>query len=824
MSSSSTRKQDFIRQIVTRDVASGLHAGRVLTRFPPEPNGFLHIGHAAAICLDFGVAEEFGGTTTLRMDDTNPTTEDPLYVEAIAEDIRWLGFEWEGEIRYASDYFEALYQLAIALTEDGHAYVDSQTEEEIRRHRGTVTAPGSPSSYRDRSVDENLDLFRRMRAGEFEDGAHVLRAKIDMASPNMKMRDPLLYRIRHAHHYRTGDEWPIYPMYDWAHGLSDAIEGITHSFCTLEFENNRELYDWGVEYTRPAAARIEDIPEARGGGGGEPGSWDPRPRQYEFARVNLAYTVMSKRKLLTLVNEGRVDGWNDPRMPTLAGMRRRGVTPAAIRAFAAQVGIAKADKRVDIETLESAVRADLNQVAPRVMCVMRPLRVVIENYPEGESEHLDAPYFPRDVEHPPAGWPETRGVPFSRTLYIEREDFSEDPPKGFRRLAPDREVRLRYAYFITCNEVVKDPATGEVVELHCTYDPATRGGNAPDGRKVSGTIHWVSAEESIPIEARLYDRLFSDPDPEGGVEDFHDNLNPSSLEVLTGSRAEPSAADAPPGTNYQFERVGYFVLDPGRGEEARRVFNRTVTLRDTWGRRQAERAGEGRGRAGRRAAESYDSAEPTESTAGPAPTAPSRSVRSKRFSRSGADARERSPELREKFQRFQAEHGLAEDAANLLTRDPASAALFERALTEEVSASAVANWIIHELRGVLGGRAPQELPFGGEELGALVALVEGGEISQPVAKRVLERMLEEGGNPREIVEEEGLGRISDASALTSVVEGLLEAHREEAARYRAGQEGLIGFFVGQGMRETSGRADPEVLKRLLLERLRHSLP
>jgi glutaminyl-tRNA synthetase len=800
MSATPSPGQDFIRQIVSRDVSSGLHAGRVLTRFPPEPNGFLHIGHAEAIVLDFSVGEEFGGATTLRMDDTNPTTEDPRYVEAIAEDIRWLGFEWEGEIRYASDYFEALYRLALALVEDGHAYVDSLGEEEIRRHRGTVTAPGSPSPYRDRSVEENLALFRGMRAGEFEDGAHVLRAKIDLASPNMKMRDPLLYRIRHAHHYRTGDEWPIYPMYDWAHGLSDAIEGITHSFCTLEFENNRELYDWGVEYTRPSAAGIEEIPGARGGGGSEPGSWDPRPRQYEFARLNLDYTVMSKRKLLTLVNEGRVDGWTDPRMPTLAGMRRRGVTPEAIRAFIDQVGIAKADKRVDIETLESAVRSDLNRRAPRVLGILRPLRVVIDNYPEGESERLEAPYFPPDVEHPPTDWPEVREVPFSRVLYIERDDFSEDPPKGYRRLAPDREVRLRYAYFITCREVVKDPDTGDVVELRCTYDPETRGGSAPDGRKVSGTIHWVDAEESLPVEARLYDRLFSAPDPEVAVEDFHDDLNPNSLEILTGSRVEPSVGGSSPGTHYQFERVGYFVREAD--EDGHLVFNRTVTLRDTWTKRQE-------GGSARRPRPRPRRDEKTR-------TGPGEPPRSNAPRRETAD-RAASPELREKLELFRTRHGLSEEDADLLTRDMATATLFEEAVSEHDAPQPVANWIIHEVRAE--GRDPGDIPFGGSELGALVALVEAGDISQPAAKRVLARMLAEGGDPRHIVEEEGLTRIADPAELEPVIRSVLEAHADQVERYQAGQEGLLGFFVGQAMRETRGLADPELLQRLLRERL-----
>ncbi|MDX1396576.1 MAG: glutamine--tRNA ligase/YqeY domain fusion protein, partial [Gemmatimonadota bacterium] len=574
---------DFIRQIVADDVASGKHGGRVLTRFPPEPNGYLHLGHAAAIFLDFGVAAEHGGLTTLRMDDTNPTTEDPSFVEAIADDIRWLGFEWDGEIRYASDYFEALYLMAGRMIEDGFAYVDSLSEEEIREYRGSVTEPGRPSPHRDRSVDENLDLFRRMRAGEFEDGTHVLRAKIDLAASNMKMRDPLMYRIRHAHHYRTGDEWPIYPMYDWAHGQSDAIEGITHSLCTLEFENNRELYDWFIEHTRPSAARLDAIAGARGGGTDELGSWDPRPRQFEFARLNLDYTVFSKRKLKRLVESGTVDGWDDPRMPTIAAIRRRGVPPSAIATFVDQVGIAKADKRVDIGTFEYAVRDALNHTAPRVMCVLDPLPVLIENFDEegtGAVEWLDAPCFPRDVQDPPADWPETRRIPFTRRLLIERADFAEQPPKGYRRLAPDREVRLRHGFFVTCTGIDRD-ADGAVAGLRCRYDPETRGGSAPDGRKVSGTIHWVSADESIAAEVRLYDRLFSTPDPGEGVDDPLDNLNPDSLEVLGRARIEPSVRDDPRDTVYQFERHGYFIRDSASDPETI-VFNRTVSLRDTW--------------------------------------------------------------------------------------------------------------------------------------------------------------------------------------------------------------------------------------------------
>ena len=557
--------RDFVREIVAADLASGKHGGRVATRFPPEPNGLLHIGHAKAICLDFGVAAENGGTCNLRFDDTNPETEEAGYVEAIKRDIRWLGFEWS-ELRHASDYFEQLYDYGVHLIEKGSAYVDSLSEEEIRAHRGTVTEPGRPSPWRDRPVEESLDLFRRMRGGEFEDGAHVLRARIDMASPNMIMRDPVLYRIRRAHHYRTGSEWCIYPMYDFAHCLSDSIEGITHSLCTLEFVNNRAIYDWLLEEV--------EAPE-------------PVPRQYEFARLNLEYTIVSKRKLLRLVQDGHVSGWDDPRMPTLSGLRRRGVTPAAIRTFCRLVGVAKADNRVDAAKLEYAIRDDLNMRVPRVMCVQRPLKVVITNFPEGETDWLDAPLYPHDV--PLEG---TRPVPFTRELCIERHDFMQDPPRRFFRLAPGREVRLRYGYFIRCEEVVKDEA-GEVVELRCTYDPETRGGSAPDGRKVRGTIHWVSAEHSRPCEVRLYDRLFRTRDPDRG--EFLEQLNPDSLVVHADARVEPSIADDPPGTRYQFERVGYFISDEEDSRPDRLVYNRTVGLRDSWAKiRKQEMAREAR--------------------------------------------------------------------------------------------------------------------------------------------------------------------------------------------------------------------------------------
>jgi glutaminyl-tRNA synthetase len=555
--------RDFIRAILEEDRRSGKHGGRVATRFPPEPNGYLHIGHAKSICLNFGVASEYGGTCNLRFDDTNPEKEEVEYVESIQEDVRWLGFDWDDRLYYASDYFESLYQYAVTLIRKGKAYVDSLSAEEIREHRGTLTEPGRDSPYRNRSVEENLDLFQRMRAGEFEDGAHVLRAKIDMASPNLNLRDPTLYRIRKAVHHRTGDAWTIYPMYDYAHALSDAIEEITHSLCTLEFEDHRPLYDWVVEEAETPF----------------------RPRQIEFARLNLSYTVLSKRKLLRLVREGHVRGWDDPRMPTISGMRRRGYTPESIRTFCDRIGLAKRDSLVDVAQLEHAVREERNENAPRVMAVLDPIRVVLTNYPDGEEEELEAVNNPEDED---AG---SRMVPFSRVLLIEREDFMENPPKKFFRLSPGREVRLRYAYLITCQEVVKDER-GELTELRCTYDPATRGGSPPDGRRVKATLHWVSARHALDAEVRLYDRLFVKEDPEEGAEggNFLRNLNPDSLRVLENAKVEPGLAGASPGDSYQFERQGYFAVDPDSTVE-RLVFNRTVSLKDAWARIQ-KREGE----------------------------------------------------------------------------------------------------------------------------------------------------------------------------------------------------------------------------------------
>ncbi len=543
------RSLDFIREIVEEDLRSGKHS-TVVTRFPPEPNGYLHIGHAKSICLNFGVANDYGGHCNLRFDDTNPEKEDVEYTEAIIRDVKWLGFDWGQNLFHAADYFDQLYEWAETLIRDGKAYVDSLSADEMREYRGTLTEPGRESPHRNRSAEENLDLFRRMRAGEFPDGAHVLRAKIDMASPNVNLRDPVLYRIRHESHHRTGDKWCIYPMYDYAHPPSDAIEGITHSLCTLEFEDHRPLYDW----------LIENLPVPS------------RPRQYEFARLNLNYTIMSKRKLLRLVEEGHVRGWDDPRMPTLAGLRRRGYTPLAIRNFCDRIGVAKRENVIDVALLEFSVREDLNRTAPRVMGVLRPLRVVIENYPEGEGEEFETPNNPEDASMG------TRRVPFSRVVDIERDDFMEHPPKKYFRLAPGREVRLRSAYFITCTSVIKNDA-GEIVELRATYDPATRGGDAPDGRRPKATLHWVSERHALDCEVRLYDRLFRSENPEESG-DFLADLNPGSLEVITHAKLEPSVRVAVPLARFQFERIGYFCVDPDSTVDAL-VFNRTATLKDT---------------------------------------------------------------------------------------------------------------------------------------------------------------------------------------------------------------------------------------------------
>jgi len=769
--------RDFVRAIIAADIEAGKHGGSVVTRFPPEPNGFLHIGHAKAICLSFGAAAEHGGVTHLRFDDTNPETEDELYVRSIQEDVRWLGFDWGDHLYFASDYFERLYEYAIELIEAGLAYVDSANEEEIREYRGTVTEPGRPTISRERSVTENLDLFRRMRGGEFPDGAHVLRAKIDLESPNMPMRDPVLYRIRHADHYRTGGDWCIYPLYDFTHCLSDSIEGITHSLCTLEFDNNRELYDWILDHL--------DVPQ-------------PQPRQYEFARLNLEYTIVSKRMLLRLVEEGHVNGWDDPRMPTLAGMRRRGIPAAALRAFCDMIGVAKTQNRVDFAKLEYAIRDELNPYAPRVMCVLRPLKLVVDNFPEGGLEELEAPYFPKDV-----GKEGSRLVPFTRELLIERYDFEEHPPKGFRRLVPGGEVRLRYGYVIRCADVVKDE-NGVITEVHCTYDPETKGGSTPDGRKVEGTIHWVSASHSVSAEVRLYDRLFSVPDPENveDGEDFIVHLNPDSLTVLSDSRIEPNIASDPPNTTYQFERTGYFVHDSVDSSSDNLVFNRTVTLRDSWA--KVRKAAEGEATAlgaAKSGTAKGGMAEPQPAGSGSKPplTCP----------------RPQDPAAALLYDGLREAHRLATNEASVLAQDAGLFKLFHEGLEYTVDHSGLAKWIVNEVPRVLEGRPVDTLPFGGLELARLLELVSKGEVSGRAARDVLVVLAEEGGDPDAVIEAKGWGRVSDASTLEPVIARLIAANPAQAQGYRDGKTGLMGFFVGQVMKETDGAADPEVTQSLL---------
>ena len=771
--------RDFVRAIIAGDVETGKHGGAVVTRFPPEPNGFLHIGHAKSICLNFGAAADHDGITHLRFDDTNPETEDELYVRSIQEDVRWLGFDWGDHLYFASDYFERLYQYAIELIEVGLAYVDSSTEEEIRDCRGTVTEPGRPTAYRDRPVAENLDLFRRMREGEFADGTHVLRAKIDLASPNMLMRDPVLYRIRHADHYRTGGDWCIYPLYDFTHCLSDSIEGITHSLCTLEFDNNRELYDWILDHV--------DVPR-------------PQPRQYEFARLNVEYTLLSKRNLLRLVQEKYVNGWDDPRMPTIAGMRRRGVPAAALRAFCDMIGVAKTENRVDYAKLEYAIRDELNPTAPRVMCVLRPLKLVVDNFGEGDFEELDAPYFPDDI-----GKEGSRLIPFTRELLMERDDFEEDPPKGFRRLVPGGEVRLRYGYVVRCVDVVKDE-DGVATEVHCTYDPETRGGSTPDGRKVQGTIHWVSASHSVPAEVRLYDRLFSVPDPEDveEIEDFTAHLNPESLSALADARVEPSVASDPPDTTYQFERTAYFVQDAVDSKPDHLIFNRIVTLRDSWAKAQRVAAS---GAAGARA-------EPA-----PSRSEDSASTKSEDTKRPLPGPRPDNPEAASRYDGLRDEHRLAESEASVLAQDVGLFALFEAGSKHTADEAGLAKWIVNEVPRVLEDRPVDALLFGGRELARLVELVSKGKVSGRAAKDVLAVLAEEGGDPGAVIEARGLGRVSDVSTLEPMIARLVEAHPTQAQGYRDGKSGLMGFFVGQVMKETNGAADPEVTQGLLREAL-----
>ncbi|HSH74189.1 MAG TPA: glutamine--tRNA ligase/YqeY domain fusion protein [Longimicrobiales bacterium] len=771
---------DFIRQIVAADGASGRYGGRVVTRFPPEPNGYLHVGHALGVCLNFGIAADFGGRCHLRYDDTNPEKESEEYVRAIQEDIRWLGFDWGEHLYYASDYFERMYECAEVLIEKGLAYVDSQPMDAIREGRGSVTEPGVPSPYRERSVEENLNLFHRMRAGEFEDGAHVLRGKIDMSSPNMLMRDPVLYRIRHASHYRQGDAWCIYPLYDYAHCLEDAFEDVTHSICTLEFDNNRELYDWVLDSV---------------------GFEEPRPHQYEWAGLDLEGAVLSKRRIKPLVDSRVVSGWDDPRLATLAAYRRRGIPPEAIRLLSELVGVSKSGAKTEEAKLDFAIREVLNPVAPRVMAVLEPLKVVLTNFPEGGVEEIDAPLFPRDV--PREG---SRPVPFTRELWIERADFEEDPPQGFRRLVPGGEVRLRYAYVIRCEEVVKDEH-GTVRELRCTYDPGSRGGSTSDGRKVKGTIQWVSAPHALDAEVRIFGRLFRECANEVDAEDDVnplEQLDPESLKVVQ-AKIEPAVGGDPPDTRYQFERTGYFWRDPidGRGDAL--VFNRIVALKDTWARRDTPAATP----SGLRPAPARTAAVGEE--AGTPARAAGREVGDPR--RRG---RSLAPATAARFDRYRGELGVPDEHAEVLAGSPE---FFEEALGEHADAAAVAAWIVVDLRGLLGERSLEELPFGGGAVGRLAALVGEGAITRRAGKEVLSRMVERGGEPERWVEEMGLRKVSDAEALGAVIDSVLERRADKVAEYREGKKGLIGFFVGEVMRATGGAADPARAKLLLGERL-----
>ena len=757
-------KQDFIRSIIADDVKSNKHQGRVVTRFPPEPNGFLHVGHAKSIYLNFSAAATHRGVTHLRLDDTNPETEEEAYVEAIKTDIEWLGFDWGTHLYHASDYFDQLYLYAQELIEKSLAYVDSLSEDEIREYRGSVLKPGRDSPYRSRSISENLQLFAQMKAGDFSDGEQVLRAKIDMSSSNMLMRDPVLYRIRHATHYRTQDDWCIYPLYDFTHCLSDSIEGITHSICTLEFENNRDVYDWILDNL--------DIPQ-------------PQPQQYEFARLNLAFTVLSKRKLLQLVEGQFVDGWDDPRMPTIAGIRRRGVPAKAVRDFCRMIGVAKTENRVDLSSFEYAVRNELNYTAPRVMCVVDPLKVIITNYDESDTTYLDAPYFPEDV-----GKEGTRPLPFTREILIEQSDFEENPSKGFRRLSPGEEVRLRYGYIIKCERVIKNEE-GEVSELHCSYDSKTKSGAPTNQRKVKGTIHWVSATESLPAEVRLYDRLFSVSNPEDVDEDKHftDHLNVDSLVVLKRSRIEVSVASDPPEMHYQFERVGNFISDSKDSRPNNLVYNRTVTLKDTWKSSQENKKEQ--------------------------PAQVEITSKKKQLSRAKNIIPRPKPLSEQQLSsanKMIDQFGIPEGDAIIFARNPTLMELFRSASEETDDYNALSKWCINEI--------PKDImdldsPLSGKSVGELVKLRSLGKISSHSAKKILRIVANTGKSINEILEEETYAMIDDDQQLKDIVTEVIEGNEDAVQKYLSGKIQLLGFLVGQVMLETGGSADPNKTRALM---------
>jgi glutaminyl-tRNA synthetase len=753
METNEKKSRNFIEEIIYEHNRTNRFNKKVHTRFPPEPNGYLHIGHAQSICINFGIAQEYGGKTNLRFDDTNPTKEEVEYVESIKEDVKWLGFQWHGDVHYASDYFDQLYDYAVQLIKKGLAYVDSSTIEEIKEERGTPTEPGKESKYRNRSIEENLDLFERMKNGEFKDGEHVLRAKIDMSASNMKMRDPLLYRIRHAHHFRAGDEWAIYPMYDFAHCLSDYIEGVSHSICTLEFENNRDIYNWVLDTL---------------------GLVTPRPYQHEFARLGINYTVMSKRKLLELVEGGEVDGWDDPRLPTIAGYKRRGYTPESILNFCDSIGVAKANSMVDVAQLEFAIRDDLNTKVPRVMCVMNPLKVTITNY-DGKEE-IEASYYPHDV--PKEG---TRKLPFSKEIYIDRSDFNENPEKGYFRLTPEQPVRLKYAYIISCKEVIKD-ANGNVVEIKAEYHANSKSGSDTSGIKVKSAIQWVEANTAKKIEVRLYDRLFKTEAPEG-VED----INPNSLKIIKDALIEPAVIAQKPDVRFQFEREGYFYADPIDYRDEAPVFNKIVGLKESSSKKK-------------KAPQKVAKAEPKKTQI-------------------DGEVVAMSAEEEALFNKYTNELKLNSEVANTLARDAQLSAFYEEALLTLNSPVSIANIVTNDVARELKQKEISELKFSAKDIAELVKMVDDELISSKIAKQVFEEMNKSGANPKEIVESKGLVQISDPAVILPIIDEVIAKNPENVEKFRGGNTKLLGFFVGQILKATKGKGNPKVINELVAREL-----
>ncbi|MFK5881471.1 MAG: glutamine--tRNA ligase/YqeY domain fusion protein [Sulfurospirillum sp.] len=747
------KSKNFLCAIVEEDLKSDKYK-EIVTRFPPEPNGFPHIGHAKSIAINFGIARDYKGHCNLRMDDTNPTKEDVRYVEALKDAVKWLGFDWGDNVYFTSDYFPKLYDYALKLIKMGKAYVDSLSEEEMREYRGTITEAGKRSKYAKRSIEENLDLFRRMKKGEFKDGEHVLRAKIDMSAANMKMRDPLLYRIRHVHHFRAGDEWAIYPMYDFAHCLSDYIEGVSHSICTLEFENNRDIYNWILDELKL-----------------EP----PRPYQYEFARLNINYTVMSKRKLLELVEGGVVSGWDDPRLPTIAGYKRRGYTPQSILNFCDQIGIAKANSMVDVSQLEFCIRDDLNKKVPRVMCVLDPLKVTIENY-DGYEE-IDASYYPHDV--PKEG---TRALPFSHEIYIEREDFMENPPKGYFRLTPKQPVRLKHAYIISCKEIIKD-TSGNITEIKAEYYPESKSGSDRSDIKVKSAIQWVSAKEAKTIEVRLYDRLFSCKNPEG-IED----INPNSLQIIKNAIIEPAVITQKPDERFQFERQGYFYADPVDYADENPVFNKIVSLKDSWAKK----------------------------TEADKPATPKSQAKKKHIEGVVAPMSEVQKRL---FDKYNLELGLNSEVANTLARDERLSSFYKEALSILNSPVSLANIVSNEIAREIKEKQISELKFGAKQIAQLVEMIDNKTISNKIAKQIFEEMTKSGEDPAQIVEDKGLVQISDPSKILPIIDEVIKKNPDNVAKFKAGNTKLLGFFVGLVLKATKGKANPKIVNELLAEKL-----